>query len=106
MMRSAKDLGYRVRLVYICLGDLDLHNDRVLSRVAQGGHDVAEADIGRRRIRSLARAPEAVLLADEALIFDNSDTKFQRVLILRAGQVIWKAAPLPAWAQDLLTRLE
>ena len=104
-MQSAKAAGYRVFLAYICVQDTKLNIERVRLRVALGGHDVPEEDIQRRRFRSLSRAPEAMRLADEAVLFDNSGTAYERVLEMQAGKIIWQASPLPDWAQTILSRL-
>jgi predicted ABC-type ATPase len=68
LMRGAKNAGYRTLLVYVALGDPELPIERVRLRVAQGGHDVPDADIRRRCARSLFHASEALRLADEALV--------------------------------------
>jgi predicted ABC-type ATPase len=89
-------------VVYVSLGDPDLHIKRVRVRASQGGHDVPDADIRRRYWRSLARAPEALRPADEAIVLDNSGLHPVRLLLLRKGQAVWRADTLPGWA--LLSR--
>ena len=39
LMRAAKRAGYRTLLVYVALGDPELHIERVRLRVSQGGHE-------------------------------------------------------------------
>lgn len=48
----ANEQGYRVVLYYIGLQDVQMHIDRVTSRVEQGGHWIAERDIRWRYGRS------------------------------------------------------
>jgi predicted ABC-type ATPase len=103
---EAKALGYRTFVVYIALGDPKVNIDRVALRVAQGGHDVPEADIRRRHFRSLAHAAEALRIADEGTVMDNSGFQAMRMLSLRSGRIVWRADPLPAWVQELTTHLE
>ncbi len=105
LMATAKLAGYRTLLIYVALGDPDLHIDRVRLRVAQGGHDIPDADIRRRYFRSLSRAPEAIRLADEAIVLDNAGPEPERVLMLRSGQITWKSASLPEWVRELVLRL-
>ena len=64
-MRQAKSAGYQTVLVYVSLGDPELHIERIRLRVSQGGHDIPDADVRRRYWRSLTHAPEALSLADE-----------------------------------------
>jgi predicted ABC-type ATPase len=101
IMREARSAGYRTFLVYVGLGDPELHIERVRLRVSQGGHDVADVDIRRRYIRSLRRAPEALRLADEAVVLDNSGLHPVRALLLRDGRTVWRAAVLPGWVQTM-----
>lgn len=101
IMRRAKNAGYQTTLVYVSLGDPELHIERVRLRVAQGGHDIPDADIRRRYWRSLAHAPEALTLADEAVVLDNSGHYPIRMLLIKDGRSIWRAAAPSEWVQRL-----
>ena len=74
-------------------------------RVSQGGHDILDADIRRRYERSLNRAPEALRIAGEAVVLDNSGLYPVRVLLFKAAQVVWTAETLPEWVQTLAARV-
>ncbi|MCC6537709.1 MAG: AAA family ATPase [Bryobacterales bacterium] len=104
-LREAKLAGYRTLLVYLALRTAELHIERVRLRVSQGGHDVPDVDIRRRYERSLIHAPEAMRLADEAVVFDNSGTGPERMLTVASGRITWRARTLPAWVLDLAARL-
>ena len=106
LMRGAKSSGYRTLLVYVALGDPELHIERVRLRVAHGGHDIPDADIRRRYARSLVHAIEAIRLADESLVLDNSGRQPESMLRLKNGQMIWRADTLPLWVQTLALSLE
>lgn len=106
LLAGAKRAGYRVVVIYVALGDPDLQIDRVRLRVAQGGHDIPDADIRRRYFRSLLRAPAAIRLADEALVLDNAGPQPERMLLVQGGRVVWQPTTLPAWVHDLLLRIE
>lgn len=105
-MHEAKLWGYRTLLVYVALEDPELHIERVRLRVTQGGHDIPDADIRRRHGRSMARAPEALKLADQAAVLDNSGLYPKRVLLLENGRITWRADVIPEWVRGLITRLE
>jgi predicted ABC-type ATPase len=75
-------------------------------RVAQGGHDIPDADIRRPYFRSLSQAPAAIRFADEALVLDNAGPQPERMLLVQRGRVVWKASILPAWVDDLLLKIE
>lgn len=104
-IREAKALGYWVFLVYVALGNPQRNVRRVGLRVAKGGHDVPAADVLRRYERSIANAPVALKLADEAIVFDNAAAEHRRVLLLRGGEIVWSAETLPDWVQGIGARL-
>jgi predicted ABC-type ATPase len=101
IVRKAKNAGYQTLLVYVALGDPELHIERVRLRVARGGHDIPDADIRRRYWRSLMRSPEALRLAEEAVVLDNSGLHPVRLLLLRNGIIVWRADSLPEWVKRL-----
>lgn len=105
LMDQARQAGYRLSLIYIALADPELHIERVRLRVSLGGHDVPDSDIRRRFGRSLRHVPEAVRLAHEAVLLDNSAARPQRVLTATNGQVIWCVKPTPQWVEHILTQM-
>lgn len=68
----AHERGFRVRLIYVILTSAELNVERVRTRVAKGGHDVQEAKVRERRIRSLEQLSWFFAHADRVDIFDNS----------------------------------
>jgi predicted ABC-type ATPase len=104
-LRLAKDSGFQVRLIYIAL-DAPEHNlRRVKERVASGGHNVPDEDVRRRYYRSLANAPEALRIAHEAVVYDNSGLRHEKVLELRGGSVTWHIDQKPKWVAGLYVAL-
>ena len=47
-----KNRGYRIELVYLRLDSPEIALKRIAARVREGGHDVPEADVRRRFVRS------------------------------------------------------
>jgi predicted ABC-type ATPase len=105
MMHAARLVGYRTFLIYIAMKNPEIHIERVRLRASRGGHDIPDVDIRRRYERSLNRAPEALLAADEATILDNSGLQPERIVSLEKGQVVWKAGIVPEWITQLIERL-
>lgn len=69
----AKTQGYRVTLLFFWLQSIELAKERVKTRVAEGGHDIAEIVIERRYIRGIKNLIDIYLpIVDAVLIFDNS----------------------------------
>lgn len=97
-MRKSRLNGFTVDLIYICLDTPERSIVRVQERVLQGGHDVPDSDVRRRYARSLANLPQAIRIADRAILYDNSENAHSKMLELRQGRLVWSAAkPLP-WA--------
>lgn len=87
MMQDAKDLGYHIDFVFVCLDSVERSLERVEFRVRQGGHDIPPDVIERRFPRSLANLPKAVKLADEAGVIDNSARVPRWIFKIVAGNV-------------------
>lgn len=96
-MREAKLRGFHVDLIYICLNTSERGILRVQERVRQGGHDVPDEDIRRRYRRSLENLPEAIRIADRAILFDNSRYRRRRMMETRKGLIVWTAVNHPVW---------
>ncbi len=101
ILRTAKDSGYQVRFIYVALDNPEHNIRRVKERVSSGGHYVPDADVRRRYQRSLANAAEALRLAHEAVVYDNSGLRHRKVLELHNGVVAWRAAQMPEWASQI-----
>jgi predicted ABC-type ATPase len=98
-MHIAKENGYWVALYYIGLQDVQMHIDRVASRVEQGGHWIAEADIRWRYGHSLSNLKSALKLSDQVILIDNT---FEAEIIAEfEGQRMVRCKDdLPKWAED------
>jgi predicted ABC-type ATPase len=72
-LKSLRDSGYEIILIFIGLTSAKLALRRVAERVQQGGHSVPKADVIRRFERGL-RNFESVYrqLADSWAVYDNS----------------------------------
>jgi predicted ABC-type ATPase len=101
-MEEAKQNGYLVRLIFVCLERPALNLLRVSERVRKGGHSVPEADVVRRYERSLANLPAALKIANEAIAFDNSDTSPRKVFETIHGVISWHSRNLPEWARKIV----
>ena len=102
---AARREGYRIALHYVSVASPDQALDRIRNRVALGGHDVPEADARRRFARSHANLPAALVLADEALLYDNTDPDrpHREVAILKDG-AWWVAEAVPDWTAEALVQ--
>jgi predicted ABC-type ATPase len=97
LMRRAKESGYEVNLAFVALNSPEKNISRIRDRVARGGHFIPDLDVRRRYARSFENLPEALRLADVALLFDNSGDDARPVSIAHAGKIVWQAKVLPEW---------
>jgi len=103
LVSRAKARGYRVVVYHLNVASADFAVARVAARLAHGGHPVPEANIRARYERSQPLIRQAVLLADRALVFDNSaiGQPPRLLLTLADGKPAMVAGRLPAWASVL-----
>ncbi|MEX2670817.1 MAG: zeta toxin family protein [Phycisphaeraceae bacterium] len=73
MIRDWQAVGYRVRMLFLQLPSPDMAVARVRGRVAQGGHNLPEADIRRRFDRGLRNFDDIYRpLVDAWSVYDAS----------------------------------
>ena len=105
LVRRASRAGYIVVLHLIVVPE-DLAVARVGDRVANGGHAVPEDKIRSRHNRLWRPVAEAIGIADQAHVYDNTSAKspFKPVAMYRAGTLVQQPR-WPAWAPtELLSR--
>ena len=72
----AREGGYNVTLLFFWLQNVELAIERVKTRVFEGGHHIETDVIKRRYKRGIKNLFEIYLpIADEVMIFDNSEGK-------------------------------
>ena len=74
----AQENGYNVTLLFFWLRTVELAKERVRIRVAEGGHNIEEDVIERRYLNGIRNLFDIYLpIANETLIFDNSEGKHE-----------------------------
>ena len=110
LLRAAAS-GCEVCIWYVGLASAELHIERVAARVAQGGHDIPEADIRRRFDRSRENLVRLIPKVTELKLFDNSAAANPRpeptlLLHLRGGARVapdaQALARTPDWAKPVV----
>jgi predicted ABC-type ATPase len=88
-----KELGFRVTLMFLWLPGAEMAIQRVASRVAHGGHDIAIPDIRRRYARGLRNLNQIYLpIMDEAWVLNGSVTP---------PEVIWRRSDGKEWVGNI-----
>jgi predicted ABC-type ATPase len=73
---EAKSKNYSVTVLFFWLQNVELAIERVKTRVLEGGHNIETEVIKRRYINGIKNLFEIYLpIADEIMIFDNSEGK-------------------------------
>jgi len=77
---KAQQNGYNVTLLFFWLQNVELAKERVQTRVAEGGHHIDNDVIERRYLSGIRNLFDIYLsIADEVLIFDNSEGKHELI---------------------------
>ncbi len=107
LLAHAQQLGYKVYLYFISTESATINVQRVLARVAQGGHPVGEEQIRKRYERSLQNAYPALKFVHRAFFLDNSSDEGHRqvanVLVSADGTFHWDNVDVdnpPKWFID------
>jgi predicted ABC-type ATPase len=84
---KAKNKNYTVTLLFFWLKNVELAKERVKIRVKEGGHNIPEDIIERRYFKGIKNLFEIYLpIVDQALIFDNSEGKYNLIAELFSGK--------------------
>lgn len=105
---SARQQGYRLKLIFITTRDPAINVARVAQRVQQGGHAVDTEKIVSRYQKTHKFLAQVIHLIDEGLFYDNSTTPQGPVLVLSVSEPgrVQPEVPieeLPSWALTLVS---
>ena len=99
---AIQQAGYAFRLIFMCVDDLTILNQRVVSRYLQGGHFVREDIIRGRYEAGLSLLNHYFDQPDSLTLIDANDrlnVVYQRV----DSEVLIQQNPLPEWVTKNLT---
>jgi predicted ABC-type ATPase len=113
LLKNAIKQGIEVRIWYVGLESPELHIARVRSRVELGGHDISEAKIRERYVRSRINLIELQPNLTELKVFDNTEegdpqkgqTPAPKLLLHQKERRIVSLCDLrsvPRWAKPIL----
>lgn len=104
IMQNAKDQGYQIKLVYICLNKPTYNIKRVEERTRNGGHFVNSETIIRRYNKSISNMDKGIKIADKTYLVDNSSKKEFIVAKFQSEKVVSVTKKeLPSWVKDKTT---
>lgn len=102
---KAKKKGYFIELHYIGVENVDIAKKRVLERVKQGGHGIAEKDIERRYIITFDNLKLVLPKCDLAAFYDNT-IEFRRFAIYKNGNLLRVSHNVPIWYKKFIETIE
>ena len=90
--------NYTTILYFVSTESPRINVSRVGNRVAKGGHPVPEDKIFARYYRSLDLLLDAILVSDQAYIFDNSGIEIELIARVERGREITLSQDrIPGW---------
>jgi predicted ABC-type ATPase len=88
-IKDCKKKGYEVVLIFVWLNHPKLAKQRVLQRVAEGGHNIPPEVIERRYFKGLKNLKNMFIkLCDDWIILDNSDKKIGLVAEKKKAELV------------------
>jgi predicted ABC-type ATPase len=116
LLFDALDQGLEVALLFVGLVSVELHLERIASRVAAGGHAIEESKVRERYVSSIRNLVRLAPYLTELRVFDNSahaDPKTGRgpepreLLYAMAGELkrSLELTACPDWVKPVLTIL-
>ena len=101
---KAKNLGYKIHLYYIGIGNPEIAKERVKNRIARGGHGISSNLIEKRYYESLQNLEKIIYQCDSIEIYDNSK-KFIRIFYYEDNQVFENNIAKVNWIKNNLKEL-
>lgn len=117
LLEMALSAGIEIRIWYVGLASAELHIARVRARVALGGHDIPEAKIRHRYVRSIENLIRLLPRLTELRVFDNSHeadphtgaAPQPRLIVHMAKRKIVSICDpesIPAWAMPIVEQAD
>jgi len=101
-LHSLKKHRYKIYLYFVATDNPQINTERVRLRVEKGGHMVPADKIIARFRRSLELLRPALQIADQAYLFDNTNSDLTLCASIDRGSLRFHTASLPLWLADIL----
>jgi predicted ABC-type ATPase len=106
LLESARQAGYTTKVLFISTEDPNLNVGRILVRMSRGGQAVPLGTIPESYKEAIKSLPEALLHADDLLVYDNTPNGKGHRLVARfiAGELVKTTHSAPQWVRDVFGR--
>ncbi len=101
----AKEVGYFVRVFFVCTNSPIINASRIAKRVIEGGHDVPITKIVSRYQKSITNCKYLAAKVDRTYLYDNSIDNAEQQLLIRLsdGAIVKRyVEQLPEWARQII----
>jgi predicted ABC-type ATPase len=104
---KAKELGYFIRVFFVCTDSPTINASRIAKRYIQGGHDVPIPKIISRYSKSIVNCAVISRLVDRLYVYDNSRENKEPLLLFRSsnGQLTKTYRNIHDWATEIYKQL-
>lgn len=102
ILEKAKSEGYFIKCIFVLTVDASVNVARVAARVALGGHDVCEALIRSRYVKSLDNIKRLMEICDILHVYDNTE---EPVRIIRKHKDDISIFPNDLWPEEKILKL-
>lgn len=100
-IKKAKAAGFRIKLYYIGIDNIETAIKRVHRRIEKGGHGIEDSVIIKRFENLPQRLRVIIPLCDRVVFYDNT-VRFRQIAIMQGNSLIDCDRDLPMWFRELL----
>lgn len=106
-LKKAKSSGYKINLIFVTTQHPLINIERIIERVRLGGHDVPREKTLSRYKRTLELLPQALDIADTAVVYDNSFGQAVRIAkkTIENNVVIYPQKSPSRWSAERIRKL-
>lgn len=100
---KAKEIGYFIRIFFVCTDSPTINASRIARRVIQGGHDVPIPKIISRYSKSIVNCALISSFVDRLYVYDNSRENKEPLLLFRSinGRIKKMYRNMHSWAVEI-----
>lgn len=104
---KAKEIGYFIRVFFVCTDSPTINASRIARRVIQGGHDVPIPKIISRYSKSIVNCAIISTYVDRLYVYDNSRENKEPKLLFRSSLGVIKKTytNIHPWANEIYKEL-
>lgn len=100
-IKKAKAAGFRIKLYYVGLDNIETAIGRVHRRIEKGGHGIEDSVI-IKRFENLPQLLRVIIpLCDRVVFYDNT-VRFRQIAIMQGNLLIDCDRDLPMWFRELI----